>query len=80
MVGGENLFTDLSVGTFLIQVLELFPNASVVCLPFFMENNLNFAASVKAIGKFSYPTLPDRKIPWMAVDDAGKCAASTIQV
>ena len=78
MVGGENLIFDLSVGTFPIQILELFPNASVVCLPFFMENNLTFAASVKATGKLSYPTLPDRKMPWMAVDDAGKCAASTI--
>ena len=41
-----------------------------------MENNLAFAHSIKAESKFSHPTIPDRKIPWMATDDAGKCAAS----
>ena len=37
-----------------------------------MENNFGFASSIKASSNFTQPLAPDSKVPWMAVDDAGK--------
>ena len=58
--------------TCFLQTKELFPDATVINHPFFMENNLRFASSVKADGYFTQSLHPDSKVPWMAVDDAGK--------
>ena len=33
---------------------------------------MGFASSVKAKGSFTQSLHPDSKVPWMAVDDAGK--------
>ncbi len=57
------------------QVREMFPQTTLLCLPFFMENMLGFRAAIKATSAFQQPLGPDKKIPWMASDDAGKVAA-----
>lgn len=58
---------------------ELFPDAIILRLAFFFENNLSAAKSVKE-GKMYGLSAPDSMSPYMAAYDAGKAAAGTLNI
>ncbi len=57
------------------QVREIFPDAIILRLSFFLENDLSQTTNVKGEGKMVGPGDPYVLAPYMAAADAGKAAA-----